>query len=177
VLQQVKKTSDEEFQIQGSSDGGGENKSNLEDLKSMDAVIKILSDVLKSKEKETPGLRVDQVTTNNDLHFSRYELLIKEALIEGNKYVAMGRYNEAISSYDRILILNPNHDVALNNKGAALSKLGQPSQALSYLDKALSINPNNPYAWANKAGILYALGRFIEANECLNRARQLGLSV
>ena len=245
ALEKFKRTPEKEFQIEGSSGGGGENISKPQDLKSMEALIKMFLDVVRSKEKEIPGIKIEGVTTNTNLQFSRDELLIKEAFVKGNKYVAMGWYNEAISSYDTILELNPNHDVALNNKaaalaylgqpsqalpyidkalsinpnntyawankahvflsmgrnyeavsysdkalsinpnndmalnnkGAALGNLGQPSQALPYIDKALSINPNNPYAWANKATILNALGRFIEATGCVNRARQLGLSV
>jgi tetratricopeptide (TPR) repeat protein len=176
VLKQVKKTPDKEFQIQGSADRGTENMNDLQALKNMEAVTKLITKKVKSKEQKT-GRRVEQIRTNNDLQFSRNELLIKEALIEGDKYFAIGRYNEAISSYNRILTLDPNHEVALNNKGAALAGLGQPSQAISYLDKALSINPDNPYAWENKARILRALGRIVEATECSIRARQLGLSV
>jgi tetratricopeptide (TPR) repeat protein len=169
VLRQVKKTPDKEFQIQGSSNKGSENISNRQDLNSMEAVIKEISNVLRSKEEET-GRRIGQIKTNNDLQFSRNELLVKEALIEGGNYAAMGRYYEAISSYDRILTLDPNHVVALSNKGLVLVYIGQLSQGLSYLDRALSIDPNNDIALSNKGLVLAQLGQPFEALSYFDRA-------
>ena len=43
-VQQIKRTPDEEFQIQGSSDGGGENITNRQSRKAIGAAIQILSD-------------------------------------------------------------------------------------------------------------------------------------
>src|SRR5215211_5451964 len=57
VLRQVKETSDEKYQIQGSSDRGAENITNLQELKRNEAVIKMVSNAVNSKEEET-GLRI-----------------------------------------------------------------------------------------------------------------------
>jgi tetratricopeptide (TPR) repeat protein len=169
ALEEVKKTPDKKFQIQGSSKRTSDNISN-QDLDVMQAATKALSDEVKNIEKQTPGLRVKQVRTSNDLLFSRNELLTKEALIEGNKYFAMGKYDEAILSFDRILRLNPNHDVALNNKGSTLIDSGKPSKALSYLDKALSINPNNDVAWSTKGMVYNVLGKPSKALSYFDKA-------
>src|SRR5688500_5022118 len=52
-LQQIKKTSEKEFQIQASSNTGGEKTENLQDLNSMEAVTKMISDVVRNTEKDT----------------------------------------------------------------------------------------------------------------------------
>src|SRR5438046_9211667 len=50
-------------------------------------------------------------------------------LSQGNKYLAQRAYAEAITSYEQLLELNPQHAEALNNLGAALSKLGRYQEA------------------------------------------------
>jgi len=62
----------------------------------------------------------------------------------------LGNYNQAISYYDQVLEIDPNHLDALNNKGAVLLKLWRLEQAIPYFDKALEIDPNNVNALINK---------------------------
>ena len=63
-----------------------------------------------------------------------------------NKGVALndlGRYEEALTWYDKALAIDPKHVYALYNKGAALFNLGKTDDAFMWIDKALSIDPNN----------------------------------
>jgi Flp pilus assembly protein TadD len=45
------------------------------------------------------------------------------------------RFEEAITYYDKALVLDPNFVYALDNKGIALNDLGKPEEAVTYLDK------------------------------------------
>jgi tetratricopeptide (TPR) repeat protein len=62
---------------------------------------------------------------------------------KGQALVGLGRYQEAISSFDKALSIEPNYVDALFRKGAVLSVLEKYQEAISYYDKALSIQPNN----------------------------------
>jgi len=62
---------------------------------------------------------------------------------EGNDLLGEGKYEEAISIYDKALVIDPNHVPTLSNKGFALLNLGLNQEALEYFDKALAIDPNN----------------------------------
>ncbi|ACK65893.1 TPR repeat-containing protein [Rippkaea orientalis PCC 8801] len=63
----------------------------------------------------------------------------------------MGRYEEAIASYDKGLEFKPDDDAAWNNRGIALGNLGRYEEAIASFDKALEINPNNANIYYNKA--------------------------
>ena len=54
----------------------------------------------------------------------------------------LGRYEEAIGYYSRVLAIEPDNFGALNNIGWALDRLGRYEEAIKYYDKAIEINPN-----------------------------------
>src|SRR6185369_5517858 len=49
----------------------------------------------------------------------------------GTALRALGRYDEALKSFDRALALQPKHSGAHNNRGAVLEALGKLSDALA----------------------------------------------
>ena len=55
----------------------------------------------------------------------------------------LGKLNEAIVNYDKLLKINPNHLQSISNKGAALLRLGKVNEAIAEFDKALKIDPNH----------------------------------
>jgi len=73
---------------------------------------------------------------------------------EGNDLLGEGKYEEAISIYDKALVIDPNHVLTLSNKGFALLNLGLNQEALEYFDKALAIDPNYELAINNKRLVL-----------------------
>lgn len=100
----------------------------------------------------------------------------------------LGRYEEAIKYYDKVLEIDPHHidslyfkglalsdlgryEEALNpeslraliSKGNALSKLGLYEDAVAYHDKALAVDPNAIGIVHNKAFALLNPGRYNEA--------------
>jgi len=73
------------------------------------------------------------------------------------------RFSEAISYYDELLEINPNHEDTLSNKGGVLFQLGKAEEAIPYFDKVLEINPNHIGALNNKGATLIELGKAEEA--------------
>jgi tetratricopeptide (TPR) repeat protein len=91
----------------------------------------------------------------------------------GNKGVAldvMGRHEEAIEWYDKVLAIDPNDVKALNNKGAALDLLKRHKKAIKWLDKALAIDPHYVIALGNKGLALGKLGQHKKAIKWLDKA-------
>jgi len=69
--------------------------------------------------------------------------------------------------------VNAKYEVAWNNKGNALSRLGKNDWALQCYEQALALDPSYRTAWVNKGYVLAKLGRFDEAAGCADRALQL----
>src|SRR6185437_2877739 len=68
----------------------------------------------------------------------------------GNVLAQQGRYDEAISWYDKALGVESTFSPALLGKGNALVKLSRFDEALEYYDKNLEINPKDVKTWYNK---------------------------
>jgi len=69
-----------------------------------------------------------------------------------NKGVALsrlGKQEEAIACYDKVLEFNRNDMKTLSNKGVALGFLDKYEEAIACYDKALEINPNDSNVIAN----------------------------
>ena len=94
---------------------------------------------------------------------------------QGNALVESGRYEEAVSSYDRALEINPDYYQAWVNRGIVLNALGRSEEAVASYDRALQINPELYQAWNNRGSALNALGRNEEALASYDRALQINL--
>ena len=70
--------------------------------------------------------------------------------LTGHCAVELGRHEEAVASYDRALVLNPNLAAAWSNRGIALGNLGRHEEAVASYDRALDLNPNYAEAWVNR---------------------------
>ena len=73
---------------------------------------------------------------------------------EGINFANLGRYIEAIDSYDKALAINPTNAEAWYLRGHALGHLGQYVEAVNSYDKALSICPNDLDALKNRKIVL-----------------------
>jgi tetratricopeptide (TPR) repeat protein len=94
-------------------------------------------------------------------------------LQSASKLLDSKKYNEALSVYDTILGLNPNHAVAWNNKGIALFELGRVNEAISAYNRALSNNPHDANSWINKCTALQKLGKHDDAIIACDRALEI----
>ena len=63
---------------------------------------------------------------------------------------SLGKFQEAITWYDKALETSPTDTFILENKAVALSELGKYDEAITYYDKVLTLEPNNANALDGK---------------------------
>lgn len=63
----------------------------------------------------------------------------------GHTYLVTGRLNEAISTMQKVLALNPEHVDALTVSAVVSDSLGKKEEARVYYEKALATEPENKY--------------------------------
>ena len=85
----------------------------------------------------------------------------------------LGRYEEAIASYDRALEIEADNDAAWFGQGYALVELGRYEEAIASYDRAVEIKPDYHDAWNNRGIALGDLGRYEEAIASYDRAVEI----
>jgi tetratricopeptide (TPR) repeat protein len=63
---------------------------------------------------------------------------VTQNLLQGAALFKLGKYNESIPYFDKVLYLDPNNTNALYNKGFALFKLGKYNESKPIFDMILS---------------------------------------
>lgn len=61
-----------------------------------------------------------------------------------------GNYEQAIEDFTKSIELNPNDEVALNNRGNVYLSIGELDQAINDYDRAISLRPESCMAWMNR---------------------------
>ena len=87
------------------------------------------------------------------------EQLAIESRSQGIDLCKLGRYEDAIASFDVALRINPKDEVVWSNKGSVSSLLGRFEDAIEFSDKALAINPKAEIALNTKGVALIKLGK------------------
>jgi tetratricopeptide (TPR) repeat protein len=82
----------------------------------------------------------------------------------------LGRYEEAIESYEQALKHKPNSHEAWINRGMALDELGRYDKAIESYEQALKHKPNSHEAWYNRGVALDKFARYEEAIESYEQA-------
>ncbi len=83
----------------------------------------------------------------------------------------LGDYNTALTEYDRVLYLRPNHIQALFHRGnALLYGLKQPQVAIDSYDQALRHQTDLPEVWRNRGSALVELNQHSAALISYDRA-------
>jgi putative nucleotidyltransferase with HDIG domain len=77
----------------------------------------------------------------------------------------LGRNEEALAAFVKVIELDPENAVAWRKKGTSLGRLGRDEEALAASVRALELDPTDVAAWSNKAFALSQLGRSKEARE------------
>jgi len=85
----------------------------------------------------------------------------------------LGRYEEAIASYDKALQINPDDDASWYFRGIALGELGRYEEAIASYDQYLQIKPNDHNVWYDKAVCYAYLDNIEEALKHLQEAIEL----
>jgi tetratricopeptide (TPR) repeat protein len=97
----------------------------------------------------------------------------KFLLAQGNRSISQGAYSEAIGFYQDLIRISPRHVAAINNLGAALSKLGRYKEAEAYFYQAIKIEPDFTDALSNIGNALLLKGQYAGAEQFLRRAVKL----
>jgi tetratricopeptide (TPR) repeat protein len=98
---------------------------------------------------------------------------VKQLLAQGNKCMEQGADAEAIGIFERLLQIDPRHAIALNNLGAALSRLSQYREAEKYFRAAIKERPDYADAYSNLGMSCRCRGYFDESEKSLRRAVKL----
>jgi len=88
----------------------------------------------------------------------------------GNTLMFLRKYEDAITAYDRAIILSSTNYQAWYGKGTALAKLGNTEAALEAYDHVLSLHPRNHQVLMAKGVLLRKAGRSEEADRCFELA-------
>lgn len=84
-------------------------------------------------------------------------------LAKGEILLDMDRYQEAATSFQEAVALEPNNAEAHLKKGIALERMNKLENSLSAYDEAIRLNPGRAFAYVYKARVLAALHRHDEA--------------
>lgn len=87
-------------------------------------------------------------------------------------YQERGDQTQAIAAYDRLLVLQPNNVIALNNQGWLYFETGKP-QALELLKRAVELAPQNPAILDSYGWVLAKSGKVQEGIDYLEQAVKL----
>ena len=86
---------------------------------------------------------------------------------QGQGLSLLGRREEALSIFERLLALEPNHENALDNAVVLCLNLEQNNDALKYLNRVLALNPTQTQDAIFRAALLARSGKYPEAlTEC-----------
>jgi tetratricopeptide (TPR) repeat protein len=118
----------------------------------------------QSAAGQPDGAQGDRFTTTNNF---------KQLLAQGNKCMDQGAYAEAIDIFQRMLEIDPHHAIALNNLGAALSRLSQFQQAEKCFRMAIKERPDFADAYSNLGMVSRWRGYFDDSEKSLRTALKL----
>ncbi|MFN9469355.1 MAG: tetratricopeptide repeat protein, partial [Pseudanabaena sp.] len=85
----------------------------------------------------------------------------------------LGRYEEAVESYDKALEIKPDDYKILFKQGVLLRNLGRYEEAIEFFDKALEIKPDDQETWYNRVITLGISGRYEETSKAYNQFKDI----
>ncbi|SRR6266487_1112709 len=90
-------------------------------------------------------------------------VIVISLIDKGNIFLSWKRYQEALSTFNEALRLDPQDALAYNGKGNALQYLRRYQEAVSAFDEAIRLDPQNFTPHYNKGNLFYDRGQYKEA--------------
>jgi adenylate cyclase len=88
----------------------------------------------------------------------------------GIAYLYSGKYELALTHFERTVSLNPNEANGISHMGYALAIVGRASEGVEWIRRAMVLNPFHPdWYWGDLSVALYAARRYDEALEANRR--------
>jgi serine/threonine protein kinase len=115
--------------------------------------------------KKAPKTPSPPAALSNDEAFACLE--------RGVELIKLGKYQEAIASYDKALALKPDCAFAWNNRGNTLRYLEKYEEAIASYDKALALKPDHFWSWDHRGDALSNLKKYQEAIASYDKALAL----
>jgi tetratricopeptide (TPR) repeat protein len=100
---------------------------------------------------------------------NKKNLTLKETFDLALKNHQKNNIKEAQNLYNKILEIDPNYVIALNNIGVIFNELGKNQEAKEYFEKAIKINPNYADAHHNLGIIFEELGESQKTISCFEK--------
>jgi len=94
----------------------------------------------------------------------------------GHSYYMLGKYEEALTWFDKALEIEPTFIKSLFNIGTTFLILVQHERALTWFYKALEIDPKSYFVLTNTASVLENLERYEEAIRMYDKALEINPS-
>ena len=88
----------------------------------------------------------------------------------GGSYMELGRYQEAITTFKKVIQLNPNSADGYYNLGIGFARIGNYGESRKHYRMAINEDPYLLDAYTNLGGLLLGKGDYEEALEVLNSA-------
>src|SRR5262245_58479661 len=105
-------------------------------------------------------------------HAQKAYAVLEHHRARGQALAEIDRYDEAITSYDKALEINPDQPETWFYRGYAFSRLNRYEEAVANFDRALEIDPDFGGAWFNRGlSFLRWLSRLVQQGK-LDEAKQ-----
>ena len=152
-------------------------------LKVMESsLLKVMKSTLDSQEVNTQVSKVKWSIPSNVYLANRPEIsgdAVADApttvdfFNEGNDSLAGGRYEKALTAYDKFLKMESDEHKAWYGRGLALGGLSKYDEALVSYQKALEVEPDFYWAWFRHGSTLERLGKYDEAVASYDKAIEI----
>ena len=113
-----------------------------------------------NRQQRRAAARRGQTTANSPAFYANHGLALQN----------LGRLDEAVSSYDRAIALDPNLFEVHYNRANALRDLGLLDDAIASYERAIELKPGIAEAYSNRASALRDLRRLEEAVQSYDEA-------
>lgn len=101
----------------------------------------------------------------------------EDLLSKGVEFYRLGKYKEALKSFEEVIKIKPDSARAWNDRSATLYKLKIYREALISFEEAIRLKPDFLEAWNNKAVLLSEFRRYKEAIESFEKVLELRKSL